>query len=272
MQNENNRIVAQRGSSDAARINQPKAKHQGKDFTLPTGDPWTPIEKDSGKPLTLDGSGFHYRRIVNLLDGQRFIPAPLQTVFDADTNGPMQMVFAAVVRGQGETQGYHERRIAIPERLRPAFMRKASSGDSDMAQVASQRVSAVSKIVSTALRPALFALYQAAAENIDFKDPKAKAKAETSVDQFESAVDEDFFDHLFDEVAEPTGSAAANECRRRWIEECLWPSARNALAAAEVGSPFSGVRCYRARGAAKAKLDGAILGAFPDLLKRKPAA
>jgi CRISPR system Cascade subunit CasA len=269
LRNEGDRIVAHRGSSSAARINQPKGKHQGKDFTLPTGDPWTPVEKDSGKPLTLDGSGFHYRRVVNLLDVEKFNPAPLQLLFDTGEKGEAQIVFTAIVRGQGETQGFHERRVQVPERLKPVFMRKSDSVD--MARIARDRVSDVAKVVSKALRPALFALYQAAPEKLDFNDPKAKSKAELFINQFERAVDEDFFEHLFEEAAEPIGSTAATACRKRWIE-LIWQRARDALAAAEAGSPLSGVRRYRARAAATGLLDGEIVDAFPDLLKRKPAA
>ena len=270
LRSKGDRIVAHRGSSSTARINQPKGKHQGKDFTLPTGDPWTPVERDSGKPLTLDGSGFHYRRVVNLLDVEKFNPAPLQLLFDTDQKGAAQIVFAAIVRGQGETQGYHERRVQIPERLKPAFMRKSVSVD--MARVARDRVSDVATTVSKALRPALFALYQAAPEKLDFGDPKAKGKAEIFVAQFERSVDEHFFEHLFEEVAEPIGSEAAKASRKFWIEEFIWPRAHDALAAAEAGSPLSGVRRYRARAAARGLLDGAIVNLFPDLLKRKSAA
>ncbi|NKB16321.1 MAG: hypothetical protein HC774_04730 [Sphingomonadales bacterium] len=196
LRNDGGRIVVRRGSSSAPRINQPKSKHQGKDFTLPTGDPWTPVENDSGKPLTLDGSGFHYRRVVNLLDAEKFRPAPLQTLFDADGKGGAQIVFAAIVRGQGETQGYHERRIHVPERLKPVFMRKPATGDApvDLARVARERVEDVAKVASKALRPALFSLYQAAPEKLDFQDPKAKSKAQIFLDQFDRAVDEDFFE------------------------------------------------------------------------------
>ncbi len=261
--------MARRGSSAVARVNQPKGKHQGKDFTLPTGDPWTPVEKASGKPLTLDRSGFHYRRVVDLLDPEKFSRAPLQLLFDSDDKGGAQIVFAAVVRGQGETQGFHERRIQVPERLKPVFMRKSASVD--LARVAQDRVADIAKAVSKALRPALFALYQAAPEKLDFKDPKAKVKAEVFIAQFERAVDEDFFEHLFEEVAAQLGSEAVTTCRKRWIE-IVWQRARDALAAAEAGSPLSGVRRYRARAAAEGVLDGAIVNAFPDFFKRKPAA
>lgn len=268
LRSERGRLVARRGSSAAARINQPKGKHQGKDFTLPTGDPWTPVEKESGKPLTLDGSGFHYRRVVNLLDPEKFIPSPLQLLFDNEGKDGAQIVFAAVVRGQGETQGYHERRVPVPERLMPVFARHTSAGDTtDLARVARNRVEDVAKVASKALRPALFALYQAGPEKLDFQDPKAKAKAQIFLGQFDRAVDEDFFERLFEEAAEPIGSDAAKICRKRWIEKHLWQRARGALAAAEAGSPLSGVRRYRARAAAKSLLDGAIVNSFPDHFK-----
>ena len=235
-----NSALSAKTATNKLRINQPKGKHQSKDFTLPTGDPWTPVEKDSGKPLTLDASGFHYRRVVNLLDPGKFNPAPLQMLFDADGRGGAQIIFAAIVRGQGETQGYHERRIHVPERLKPAFMRKSALGDvpSDLARVARDRVDDVAKVASKALRPALFALYQAAPEKLDFQDPKAKTKAQIFLDQFDRAVDEDFFERLFKEVDEQAGSDPAKACRKEWIENCLWARARDALAAAETGSPL----------------------------------
>jgi CRISPR system Cascade subunit CasA len=264
-------ILAQT-ATNKLRINQPKGKHQGKDFTLPTGDPWTPVHKESGKPLTLDGTGFDYRRVVDLLDGEKFKPAPLQLLFDTEEKGGAQIVCAAVVRGQGETQGFHERRIQVPERLKPVFMRKSASDD--MARIARDRVADVATTISKALRPALFALYQAPKEinlkdperSINRQDPKSKAKAKIFIAQFERAVDEDFFERLFEEVAEPVGSEAATACRKRWIERYIWQRARDALAAAEAGSPLSGVRRYRARAAAEHLLNGAIVNAFLDLV------
>jgi len=263
------RIVARRGSSNVPRINQPKIKHQGKEHAAPTSDPWTPVEKASAKPLTLDGSGFHYRRVVSLLDPEKFDWAPLQSTFDSDGKAGADIVFAAVVRGQGETQGYHERRIAVPERAKPFFMSRTAADP--LARLARGRVDDVAATVAKALRPALFSLLQGAPENLDFKDPKANGKADIFVAQFERSVDEDFFEHLFAEAIEAPGSEAATACRKQWLE-LTRQRARDALAAAEAGSPLSGVRRYRARAAAESLLDGAIINCFPDLLKRRGAA
>lgn len=269
LRRENGSIVARRGSSTVARIDQPKIKYQGKDHSAPTGDPWTPVEKGSAKPLTLDGSGFHYRRVVNLLDQTKFDPSPLLTVFSGDPKAGFEIMFAAVVRGQGETQGYHERRIAVPARARPLFLGREAA--EPFARLARGRVDDVAKATAKALRPALFSLFQAAPGDLDFADPKAKAKAEIIVAQFERAVDAEFFEHLMGEAVEPVGSDAARARRKTWLE-FLWQGARETLAAAEAGSPLSGVRRYRARAAAEALLDNAIVSSFPHDLKRKGAA
>src|SRR5262249_13802554 len=68
------RIVALRRGSKAARIAFPK------DTNGVTGDPWTPVDqrKAAAKALTLDGSGYHYKRVADLLDPQQYKAAPLQ--------------------------------------------------------------------------------------------------------------------------------------------------------------------------------------------------
>lgn len=39
-----------------------------------TGDPWTTIDRKHGKALIVDGSGFHYRCVAELLGPSRFYP------------------------------------------------------------------------------------------------------------------------------------------------------------------------------------------------------
>lgn len=265
-------IVAHRGSSSATRINQPKTKHQNKEHTLPTGDPWTPVEQVSAKPLTVDETGFTYKRVVNLLDPAKFSGAPLQMLFgeEGGAQAPMEMVFTATVRGQGETQGFHERRVLVPARAKPFFMRGTASSPR-LPQLGRQRVQDVSMVTAKALRPALFALFQGAPDSIDFKDPKAEAKAKIFIAQFERAVDEDFFERLFEELPETEDSDAAKVHRRRWLFS-LETRAREALAAAAAGSPLSSVRRYRARAGAESLLTGSIRNTFPDLLKSEVAA
>ena len=262
LRHEDGRIVAMRGSSEDMRVDQPKIKHAGKEHTMPTGDPWTPVEIEGSKPLTVDGTGFTYRRIVNLLDDGKFSFAPLQHVDEREGKGAMQLVFVATARGQGETQGYHERRILVPSRAVPFFMRKSPSPR--LATLARQRVQDVSDASSKALRPALFNLFQSAPAKIDYADPKAKGKAELYLAAYTRSVDEDFFERLFGELVEEPESDAARQQRRTWIES-LEARAIAVLPTAEAGSPLSHVRRYRARAAAERVLVGALRRHFKDV-------
>jgi CRISPR system Cascade subunit CasA len=251
-------VVARRGSSSAARIAFPD------DLTGMTGDPWTPTDRSAArpKPLTLDATGFTYRRVVSLLDAAKFEAGTLQRIDTTEQVGPMQLVFVATVRGQGETQGYHERRIIVPPRAVPMFLRKAS-GDR-LAPLAKQRVEDVAKVQNKALKPALLTLFQSAPDKLDFKDPKASAKADLFLTTFDHAVDEAFFAYLFTELEHDAHSPAATAARRTWVE-FLRKTARDTLATAEAGSPLSHVRRYRARAAAERALEGAIRNLFKDI-------
>lgn len=249
-------LIARRGSSKCARIKFPDA------LSGVTGDPWTPVSKGSSpKPLTVDASGFHYRRVVDLIGGDKYEFSFLQGLDETEARSGAELVFVVTVRGQGETQGFHERRVRIPPKVVPYFMRSAASPR--IATLGRARVQDVSTLSSKALRPALFALLQGAPEEIDFKDPKADTKAKAFITRFEQRVDETFFDHLFDELAAAQDADAAKAARKAWLEE-LVTHALEILSIAESGSPLSHIRRYRARAAAESVLRGAIRNQFPD--------
>lgn len=234
---------------------------------IAAGDPWTPIDSAAAKPLTVDADGFHYRRVVNLLDRGKFRYAPLQEFEGTETRDGAEIVFVVTVRGQGETQGFHERRILVPPRAVPFAM--CSAPTPRLATLAREHVDDASKLSGKALRPALFTLLQGAPEKPDYNDPKAKAKADTFIRRFEQLVDADFFEHLFAELPETAHSDAAKGKRRAWIEE-LGQRARDILAIAESGSPLSQVHRYRARAKARSVLSDAIECQFKDLFGGAP--
>lgn len=256
LRRENGDIVAARGASRVSRVQMPE------NTTGLTGDPWTPIDRTGPKPLTVDGSGFGYRRVAALLDESKFQRPPLQIIGDGEKSGAMELVFIATVRGQGETQGYHERRIPVPSAAVPFFLRKSSSPR--LGELAKMRVEDVSMTANRALRPALFTLFQAAPDELDFKDPKAKTKAEPHIAAFERLVDARFFTFLFDELTAVPEETEVH--RRQWVH-FLRDCARDVLATAETGSPISHVRRYRARAAAESTLEGAMRRQFSNYFK-----
>lgn len=251
-------LAAARGSSKCARIEFPDQ------ITGQTGDAWTPVDAASRKPLTVDARGFDYRRVVDLIASGKFEPAPLQSFDEKESKQSMHIVMMATVRGQGETQGYHERRILVPKRAMPVFMRRGP--EDRLAKLSKALVADVGDVSSKALRPALMTLFQGAPDEIDKGDPRARDKADACIARFERAVDEGFFEHLMSVLAEDGGSDQEKVQKRAWIEfieECVLDT----LATAEAGSPLSHVRRYRARAAAESLLSGMLRKLFPDILK-----
>ena len=256
------RIVAMRGSSEDMRVDQPKIKHAGKEHTMPTGDPWTPVAIEGSKPLTVDGTGFTYRRIVNLLDDGKYAFAPLQHVDECEERRD-----AARVRRHraGPRRDGWLSRTAHSDSASSRAVLHAQEPIASAGEIGPPARAGCSRTPSSkALRPALFNLFQSAPAKIDYGDPKAKVKAELYLAAFNRSVDEDFFDRLFDELVEEPESDAARQQRRTWID-FLEARAMAVLATAEAGSPLSHVRRYRARAAAERVLVGALRRHFKDV-------
>ena len=251
-------IVAHRGASNKPRIAMPGGLNGN------TGDPWTPIDRNENKALTVDGSGFHYRRVAELLDASRFTPSPLQELRTGDGCEGLELALSVIVRGQGETQGYHERRIPIPPRAVPFFMRRGATDR--LGALARERVANAATMRREVLSPALFSLFQNGPDKINYKHPATQTKVEPFLSRFDREVDSDFFEHLFDELSEDSDPPAARRLRRAWLMQ-LKERAGDVLATAEAGSPLSHVRRYRARAAAKSVLDSAFRNAFDSWLR-----
>jgi hypothetical protein len=105
------RLSALAAGSEVARI------IFGEDAKGLTGDPWTPIEIKDGeaKALKVDARGFSYKRLSDILFEKGFRHASLQQVGRNDPQGcSYLLVCRALARGQGKTEGLHERRIVVP--------------------------------------------------------------------------------------------------------------------------------------------------------------
>ena len=260
-------VVACRSKSKAKRIAMPDALRGA------VGDPWAPVklggapEVFSVRNKTFQGIG--YRLVADVIDPRKFEMSPLGRRRSDEFQNGFELLFMLLPRDEGKTYGYHERRVTISPEVADVLGHDPSS--TRLSDLANERVSNVTR-ASDALLFSLRMLLEGAPKELKRRRrPEEIKRTNHFITQFERAVDEDFFGHLFEEVAAPLGSEAARACRKRWIE-IIWQRARDALAAAEAGSPLSGVRRYRARATAEGLLDGAIVNAFPDLLKRKPAA
>ena len=232
-----------------------------------TGDAWMPVEED--KALTLGAAGFNYSLSVELVWGTKYRRTVAQTLRAEDGVTGISVLAQGLVRGNGKTEGYHERRIPITKKA-IGFLR---SGQTDLpATIAAARVKAVATMRGSVLRTALFFLLEAGAEKIDFDRRTAKQQIEPFVKTFERAEDARFFDDLNREIDAEDGNAE----RLAWLIG-LAGRAEAVLRGAFAIGPQCGERRYRARSRALSCFHGALRGDkhFPALaqhLRSQPAA
>lgn len=166
-------------STAAIRVKSPE------ESTGNVGDPWTPIGKgarNAGKSLTLPSAGFTYQRVVDLLLGNDWEAPPAQN-FHPDDGADLRWRGRALVRGQGKTEGYHEREIPIPATLHQHFVRR--EGRERLAQFATEMVQLAGRMRDI-LRSTLKTLWE------DSDGPTNATLA-----AYEAAVDTSFFRELW---------------------------------------------------------------------------
>ena len=186
-------LAAVRTSSKAARI-------EARNLNGRTGDPWTPVNTKDGKSLTLASGGFRYDRVVDYFSaGDWKLPVLWNTSRSAGANtGRTQLVARAMVRGQGQTAGYHERVIPLRPRTVRAF--GASGGAADLETIARGRIEKV-RIVQRILSHAI-QVFLARGEDSDLP-PEGRRLARLWLDQLDKIVDARFFEDLQDEFDLP---------------------------------------------------------------------
>ena len=220
-----------------------------------TGDAWTPVEKAGAKALTITGDGFTYKLAAELafLTTGKYQPPPAHALRPDDGDGGVVLLAQSVTRGQGKTEGYHERRIPLSREVR-RLMR--SHHTDELAKLAKQRIEAIGdmrKVLWGALC-ALFTNGQNTAKDSD------KDKANLYAAPFEAAEDLRFFDDLNAELAAPDREAA----RGAWLL-ALSERAEAVLRQAFEAGPRSGMQLYRAQSAALGRFHGSLRSEKPGL-------
>ena len=243
-----------RTSSKSARI-------EGKALKGRTGDPWTPTDtKRDGVPLTLGSGGFNYKRVTEYLTGGWDHPALLQpTASERRSTDTMQLVARAMVRGQGKTEGYHERTIPIGHKMKSAMQHRRGSQEMEsLADIAKSRIEDVGKIqriLSHAIQ--VFA----AGGDGDKVSPEHRSRARSWLNRLDAIVDARFFEDLQDEF-----EADENEqrsVRNRWLlngSDGVIDHARRLLDNATNSLPCPAIHRYKARVNAEGLFEGRLRG------------
>lgn len=235
-----------------------------------TGDPWTPLmpDGDGRKALTVDAGGLTYKRLVPLLfptpsDPKAPTRAPLQEVTPDDADEGLAVVARAVVRGQGKTEGFHERRVPVSRTMRP-FLGPVVASDA-AAKLASDRVADVGQFTRRVLYPAALAVYTAAPSSTERArdDDTAKARAGSVTARADAFVDATFFADLDAELAVRDDPDAAVAERGRWLLR-LRDAGRAVLEDALAAAPTAAMRHHRTRVRALRRFEGAFRHHFGD--------
>lgn len=223
-----------------------------------TGDPWTPINQAEGKALSISARGYHYELMTRLLFSADYVPALAQILEPEDGLSGITILAQGVTRGQGKTEGYHERRVPLSPKVQELFV----TGHTDqLAAVAATRVNIIGEMRKV-LWTALATLFDQGAQKESFSDT-AKRRANDFCHAFEQREDENFFHHLNQEM-ESTDPA---QTRLAWML-ALSESAESTLRRAFIVGPRSGEQRYRAQSRALSRFHGTLRGPhspLPDL-------
>lgn len=224
-----------------------------------TGDAWMPIEVGAAKALTITAKGFDYKLVVELLFKPGKYRAPIaQKLITEDGDQGIAVLARGVTRGQGKTEGYHERRIPLSPKVRRGFVEKKTDA---LAALAEDRVADIGKLRGV-LWVALATLFENGAAKEKFGD-SAKDKANLFAKPFEQYEDARFFDGPLG-LNEHIEANDPDRVRLAWYVD-MAKRAEDILRNAFEAGPRSGEQRYRARAAALGRFHGGLRKEFPTL-------
>jgi len=238
------RIEALAAGSKCARV--AAAELKGK-----TGDPWAPVKADQSSSHTPSGAGFGYRQIAALLDRKKIALPRLAELHESDAREGLSIVAAALVRGQGKTEGLHRRAV------RASRVEELYEGGPevvlDRVGGAANRCAGEASEAGRRLRRALMLLVQGGPDQARLDDDAAGRKVEPWVRRYDGLIDRAFFAEPFwIEAANPAGPSPDD--RRGWRE---WLRARavTVLEQAAEAAPRTAMRRVRAVARSRTMLD-----------------
>jgi CRISPR system Cascade subunit CasA len=249
-------IFAMEAASAAPRIS------GASDLKGNTGDPWTPIGVE-GKAFSVNREGFSYRKLADLFNHTKFQLSPLVKLSGNDPAEGVELVAESVCRGQGKTEGYHERRIPIPKKALSAIVK----GKDNLIQLTDRRVAALGEL-RTAFRFGLLVLSQREPNKSMAEREGTRKLVERWLKHFEGAIDQNFFDDLWDEAGAAEGER--DGIYAKWLKAQL-DFTSGLLSDAPQALTCPGIRRYSARARAdiafRAKLSTSIF--FRPYLSRQ---
>lgn len=231
-------VVAWRKATDGPRIHAP----EGGD----TADPWTPVDRTKGTALTTAAAGFGYDRTQQLMFSGQFEMGAAGTIRTDDGRTPWFLA-AALARGQGKTEGFHERTLQVSAPV--AALLRVTGERNRLGERSKRWVDAAKTAKLKVLGPALSKL-------LGDGDGTKKSRGRY-LSAMDVAIDRAFFERLWS--AAELGEAAADEL---WSRE-LVVLARAQLAQAIACMPMRAADRFAVVARAESLLEGCARRRFP---------
>lgn len=162
------------------------------------GDPWIPVDVTGKKEkaVSTTAAGFTYPKVTKLLANADYKTPSLKV----KSKQPMWFIAESLATDRTTTDGYHERAVFLPARAT-----KILKNDRDLfAERSRSRLQMAASVKKQALRPALKIL-----KGVDPADKEGYKKLASWESSYESAVDQVFFEDLWDAVDQDQDQAQA---------------------------------------------------------------
>ena len=243
------RLTGSAGGIAAVAATSKCARVAAKELLGRTGDPWAPVKADGSSSVTPSAAGFGYRALARLLDRNEVTPPLLAGLHPDDDRDNLSIVVAALVRGQGKTEGLHRRHVRTTR-----VTEIEETGDTEVldriGDVANTRTKEAVE-AARRLRRALIMLVQGGPEQARLDDDSANRRADPWVRRLDAQADRIFFDDAF--WSEAAGDSVNH--RFQW-RKTLRDLASEVFEEAALAAPRSQTRRLRAIVRARSVLDG----------------
>lgn len=252
------RLKRQSGKIVADRANSEPRGRRIVDAKGLTGDPWAPVSNNVNPkgtpPAFLGPRKFGYERVVDGLFSADW-KEPLLLSPAASGRGStdnMNLVARGMVRGEGGTEGFHERIIPLRHRTLQIFGRPG--GPKTLEDISRERIERISDVAGV-LRRAV-ATFAAGGKANDIKEEHWN-RAKPWGAKLTELIDTSFFEDLQDEAN--ADESDRETVRLRWLQE-LADGAESILGDAMQSLPCPAISRIKAKAVAANVFGGAIYG------------
>ena len=260
-----NRIKALAVPSDKPRI-------AAKELCGNVGDPWLPIdqsrhegkEKCDEPALTVGPSGLTPELVRRLVFHDGFKMTKLQEPLNR-LKGSVWLYVSVLIRGQGTTDGFHERMIQIPSNARKRLFAKNKEDKDEIAFLSKTGIEYAGRMENNVLKPAIFSFLESSPEKIDFQNETITAWWAAMRKTFTRRWEDNFFPWLWQSLEIGQQSAL-----KEWASR-LRDNAIDVLEQAMDTLPCKHGKKYKARSGALRTFWGALFNDknFPFLKEKR---